>query len=120
MGVLCPLNAETATWRCSVKKLFLKILKNSQRNTKFQGVFFDILTSFQPANLLKSRVQRMYFPINLRSVYEAPKVEHLCKCCLFDQFQISAPLYLIVFLNNHHIKLESLRCIGTFPISGSN
>ena len=49
--------------RCSVKKVFLKILQNSQENTCARVVF---LIKLSPATLLKKRLWYGCFSVNLK------------------------------------------------------
>ena len=52
---------EAAIWRCFTRQVFLKILQNSQDKTCAR-VFLNKVGGFQPATLLKRRLQHMCFP----------------------------------------------------------
>ena len=60
--------AEAVVRRCSVKKVFLKILQNSQENT-YARVFFLIELE---ATLLKKRLWHMCFPANFTIFLRTP------------------------------------------------
>ena len=50
-------------WRCSIEKVFLEILQNSQENT-CAGVSFLIKLQARPATLLKKKLWHRCFPVN--------------------------------------------------------
>ena len=50
--------------RCSVKKVFMKILQNSQENTCARIFFLNKVTDLRPATLLKERLWRSSFPVS--------------------------------------------------------
>ena len=54
---------EAVAWRCSVKKLFLDILQNSQKNT-CAGVSFSIKLQAEACNFIKKRLWDRCFPVN--------------------------------------------------------
>ena len=61
--------AEAVTRSCSVKKLFLKILQNSQLNTS------------RPATLLKKRLWQSCFLVNFVNFFRTPFLtEHIFAC----------------------------------------
>ena len=51
---------EAATKRCSVNKLFLKILQNSQKNTFVRVSFFNEVSGLRPATLLKKTLAQVF------------------------------------------------------------
>ena len=57
--VLRAWNTEAVVWRCSVKKLFLKISQNSQENTCAR-VSFNEVASLRPATSLKETLAQVF------------------------------------------------------------
>ena len=56
---------EAVVWRCSVKKMFLEILQNSQENTRARVSFLIKLQARpRPATLLKKKLWHRCFPVN--------------------------------------------------------
>ena len=55
--------SEAVTWRCSAKKVFLKISQNSQKNT-FTESLLNKVTVLRLVYLLKKRLWHRYFPMN--------------------------------------------------------
>ena len=51
---------EAVAWRCSVKKVFLKILQNSQENTCAK-VYFLVMLQAKAYNFTKKRLQHRFF-----------------------------------------------------------
>ena len=62
-------------WRCSIKKVFLKKIQNSQENTCV-GVSFLIKLQAMPAAFLKKRLWYMYFPVNFAKFLRAPFLQN--------------------------------------------
>ena len=60
-------DTEAVARRCSVKKVFLDISQNSQENTYVKVSFLIKLqaSGLRPATLLKKRLWRRCFPVNL-------------------------------------------------------
>ena len=77
---------EAIVQRCSVKKVFLEISKNSQENTCARVSFLIKLQAFglRPATLLKKRLWYTCFPVNFVKFLRAPFfIEHLWWLVLF-------------------------------------
>ena len=72
---------------CSVKKVFLETLQNSQENTCARVSFnlFNLFLSFRPATLLKMRLWRTCFPVNFAKFLRTP-------------FLTERPRWLLLFL----------------------
>ena len=69
--------SEAVLRRCPVKKVFLKILQNSQVNT-CATVFLNKVADLRPATLLKKRLWRRFFPVNFEKIFRTPVfIEHL-------------------------------------------
>ena len=66
--------SEAVFRRSSEKKMFLKILYNSQEN--------DCTAVFQPVTLLKQRLWYMCFPVNLAKFLRTPILQNICKSLL--------------------------------------
>ena len=72
--------------RCSVKKVFLEITQNLQKNTCARVFFFIKLqaSSLRPATLLKKRLWHLYFPVSFAIFLRTPFLaEHLWKRLLW-------------------------------------
>ena len=69
---LCP---EEVVQRCSVKKVFLEISKNSQENT-CPRVSFLIKLQARPATLLKKRLWHRCFPVNFARFLRIPFLQN--------------------------------------------
>ena len=61
---------EAVVWRCSVKKVFLEISQNSQKNT-CASLFFNKVAG-RPATLLKKRLWHWCFPVNFVKFLRKP------------------------------------------------
>ena len=59
-------NIEAVTQRCSLKKVFLKVSRNLQENTRV-SLFFNKVAGPQPATLLKKDSGPFVFPRILRN-----------------------------------------------------
>ena len=69
---------EAVVQRCSVKKVFLKISQNSQKNTCAKVSFLIKLRNLRPATLLKKRLWHRCFPVNFVKFPRTPFfTEHL-------------------------------------------
>ena len=67
---------EAVVRRCSLKKVLLKILKNSQENTCARVSFFKV-ADLRPAALLKKRLWHRCFPVNFAKFLGTPFfIEH--------------------------------------------
>ena len=65
-------------WRCSVKKVFLKISQNSQDNTCVRVSLLMKLKASDPQLYLKERLWRRCFPVNVAKFLRAPFLqEHI-------------------------------------------
>ena len=62
---------EAVAQRCSVKKVFLKMLINSQEN-KVPESFFDKVAGLRPVTLLKKRLWHRCSPVNLSKSLRTP------------------------------------------------
>ena len=58
---------EAVAQRCSVKKVFLEIWQNSQKNTSAR-VFFNKVAGLRPATVLKKRLCHRCFPVNFEKI----------------------------------------------------
>ena len=78
---------------CSVKKVFLQILQNSQEKHLWQSLFFNKVAGLRPATLLKKRLWHRCFPVNFAKFLRTPFLtEHLWwlllyKCGYIKQLQ---------------------------------
>ena len=61
---LLPTSTDAVVRSCSVEKVFLEVLKNSQENTCVRISFFNKVADLSPATLLKKRLWHMCFPVN--------------------------------------------------------
>ena len=90
--------------RCSIKKLFLKMLQSSQQNTCVR-VFFSIKLHAIPATLLKRRLMVQVFPINLAKFLSTPLTEHLRRLLL--SLQNLFGVFFIVFSFHIYCKMTT-------------
>ena len=68
---------EAVSRRCSIKKVFLEILQNSQENTCVRVSFLIKLQAW-PATLLKKKLWHKCFPVNYVKFLRTPFfIEHL-------------------------------------------
>ena len=118
---------EAVVWRCSVKKVFLKISQNSQENTcarvsllikfqvwglyrcfpvnfaKFSGTpFFD---SLKAATLLKKRFWHRCFLVNFTKFLRTPFLQNASGGCFCKSLQLylnktSSQVFFVNFLKN--------------------
>ena len=71
--------AEAVARKCSVEKVFLEILQNSQAGKHLcQSFFFNKVSGLRPATLLKKRIWHRCFPANFAKFLKTPiLIEHL-------------------------------------------
>ena len=62
---------EAVSRRCSLKKLFLKILQNSQENATAGVSFFSKVSGLRPTTLLEKRIRHKCFPVNFAKFLRA-------------------------------------------------
>ena len=68
---------EAVVWRCSIKKVFLEILENSQESNCARVPFLIKLQAW-PATLFKKRLWYRCFPVNFAKSLRTPLIkEHL-------------------------------------------
>ena len=68
---------EAVFQRCSIKKVFLEILQNSQEFT-CASLFFNKVEGLRPATLIKKKLWYRSFPVNFAKFLRAPFfTEHL-------------------------------------------
>ena len=68
---------EVVIRRCSVKKVSLEILQNSQKNAVPESLFYKV-AGLRPATLLKKRLWHRCFPVNFTKFLRTPFIiEHL-------------------------------------------
>ena len=80
---------EVVLQRWSVKKVFLRILQNSQENTWARAYFLIMLQALRPAPLLKKRLWPRNFPVNLAKFLRTSfSIEHLWWLLLRDVLRI--------------------------------
>ena len=53
-------NSEAVVWMCSVEKVFIEILQNSQENTCARVPFLIKLQSLRPATLLRKTLAQVF------------------------------------------------------------
>ena len=61
---------EAVAQRCSVKKVFLKILINSQESTCARVFFFDKVASLRPVTLLKKETLAQVFSCEFIKIFK--------------------------------------------------
>ena len=63
--------SDAVDWRCSIKRMLLKISQNSKEN-KCVGDFFNKVTVLRPATLLKKSLWHRFFPVNFTKFLRIP------------------------------------------------
>ena len=99
------LNSKVLTPKYSVKKMFLKILQKSQKNTS-AGIYFWQTCRLNPAILSKRRLRHVYFPMNFLNVYWHLFYRTLpCEC--FSEFNIrgAASIFLKAVIKSLKISV---------------
>ena len=71
--------------RCSIKKLFLKILQYS-KSCKILQIFFNENVGLQSCNFFKKRLQHRCFPVNIAKFLRTPVLKNICQR-LFERFR---------------------------------
>ena len=61
---------------CSVKKVFLEILQNSQENTCARDSFFNKVAGLRPATLFKKSLWHRCFTVNFAKFLGAPLLQN--------------------------------------------
>ena len=64
--------------RCSIKKLFLKILQYSLKTSVLESLFNKV-TGLHPCNLTKKRLLHSCFPVNIVKFLRTPILKKICK-----------------------------------------
>ena len=106
---------EAVPKRCSVKKVFLKILQNSQENTCDRVSFFNKVAGLRPATLLKKRLWHRCFPVNFAKFLRTPFLtEHLWwlllyKCGYIKQLQEHVLFYSTITVRDFRYKTLHIR-----------
>ena len=81
-------NSEAVALRCCLKKVFLKISQNSQRNIVV-GVSFLISCRPRPATLLKKRLQHSCFLVSFAKIFSNNLFYKTPPVASYDSFQES-------------------------------
>ena len=68
---------KSSHWECSVKNVFLKILRNYQGSTCARESFFHKVSGLRCAIRLNKALRHRCFPVNFEHVYESFFAEHL-------------------------------------------
>ena len=69
-SIRATFTVEAVAQRCSVKKVFLKILQNSQENTCARVSFR--VAGLMPGTLLKKRLWQRFFSVNFAKILRTP------------------------------------------------
>ena len=68
---------EAVVRRCSIKKVLLKISKNSQEKHLCQSLFFNKVAGFWSATLSKKKLQHRCFSVNFQKFLRAPFLQNI-------------------------------------------
>ena len=71
--------------RCSIKKLFLKILQNPQKTHVLESLFKRV-AALKACNFIKTRLLHRCFPMNIAKFLRLPILKNFCERLLFDCF----------------------------------
>ena len=63
-------------WRCSVKKVFLKILQISQENTYVRVLFYKV-AGLRDWNFIEMRLQHRCFPVKFAKFLRTPILKNI-------------------------------------------
>ena len=101
-------STESVSWKCSLKKVFLKIPQNSQENKHLcQSLCFSKGAGLRPATLLKKSLWHTCFPVNLVKFLRSPFfIEHPWWLLLNLKLQNCNSVFLS---NLFHFSLLSLK-----------
>ena len=66
-------------WRCSVKKVFLKISQISQEKDLCWSLFFNKVVGPLAATIFKERLQHRRFPVKFAKFLRAPILKNICE-----------------------------------------
>ena len=91
--------------RCSVKKVFLEISQNSQKNTCARYSFLIKLQA-RPATLSKKSLWYRYFPVNFAKFLRTPFLQNTCGR-LFLYFHIKQPILLITYITHTRMQMAT-------------
>ena len=87
---------------CSVKKVFLEILQNSQQNSCV-SLFFNQVSGIRPGTLLKKRLWHRCFPVNFVKFLRIPFLQNTSGRLLLATVG-GILVKWIGIVNNHFIK----------------
>ena len=104
-------SARSSNRRCSIKKLFLKILQYPHETLVLESLFKKV-TGLNACNFIKKRPQRRCFPVNIAKFLILPILKNFCKWLLFDCFKGS------LLHGSKGLKIQGLDCM-TAQASGS-
>ena len=79
-GMITERDREAVDERCSVKKVFLKMLHFSQEKPVFE---------FRFNNFIKKRLQHRLFPVNIAKFFRTPILKNICERLLLNRWLIS-------------------------------
>ena len=88
--------SEAVVRRCSVKKVSLKVLQNSQEDTYLKKSFWH-----DACNFIKKRLQHRCFLVNFTKFVRTPILQNIWKRLLLEFFcrNIMKKLYIIIKFN---------------------
>ena len=69
---ICDIKIKNTRCRCSIKKLFFRILQYSYENTCVAISFFNKVAGTQSYNIIKQRLQDRCFPVNIGTFLKRP------------------------------------------------
>ena len=84
---------EAATGGVSVKKVFLKVLQYSQKNTCVESLFNNV-ASLKTCNFIKKRLQHKCFPVNSATFLRTPILKKICELVLLKPLQDDASFFI--------------------------
>ena len=107
--------------RCSIKKLFLKILKCSQENT-YAAVYFFIKLQDSGRRCFPVNILKFLRTPNLKNIYERLLVKSVVCCahddlCPYDVLSFGPLSNLVVLINFHCVKSVQIRWFFWFVFS---
>ena len=102
--------------RCSIIKVVLKNLQNSQENTYVWSLCWS---SMLACNFIKKRFQHSFFPVNIATFLRTPILKNICKRLLLNKNGDNKIFFQIKGLSqntSNKVSARLFRYLFSFPI----
>ena len=102
---------KSSHWRCSIKKLFVKILQFSQEWSALKSLLVRVWNKVAgPCNFIKIRLQHRHFPVNIAKFPITPVLTNICMQLLL-KIMIKED-----FLEKPSVKDQRLVVVDHWPV----